>query len=145
MNSRSPVTVLLTVLAYVVATFGVQGTSHFLINADHYAAISIMRAEPVVPMGIASMIIQGLIFAYLFPAFIMPKHPIKSAIVFSWAIGGFLASYVALGEAGKYSIPSIPSWMVVEVSAAFVQFTLFGTLLGLLHRRAALAPATQPA
>ncbi|HEV8365752.1 MAG TPA: hypothetical protein VGQ52_19720, partial [Gemmatimonadaceae bacterium] len=63
MERRSPMTIVLTVLAYMIVTFGVQGASHFAINAEHYAAISIMRSEPIIPMGLASMIIQGLLFA----------------------------------------------------------------------------------
>ena len=53
------------------------------------------------------------------------------------ALGGFLASYIVLGEAGKYAIPSIASWIAVEGSVAFVQYTLFGVLLGVIHRRGA--------
>jgi hypothetical protein len=60
-------------------------------------------------------------------------------VLFSWALGAFLASYIILGEAGKYAIPSISSWIAVELSTAAVQFTAFGALLGLLHRRR-LAP-----
>ena len=126
--------VALTVLAYVVTTFGVQGASHFGINADHYAAISIMRAEPVIPMGIASMLIQGALFAALFPTFAQGTATVWQGVKFSWALGGFLASYIVLGEAGKYAIPSIASWIAVEGSVAFVQYTLFGVLLGLIHR-----------
>src|SRR2546427_6598813 len=37
-------------------------------------------------------------------------------VKFSWALGGFLASYIVLGEAGKYAIPSIASWIAVEGS-----------------------------
>ncbi|HEV8362635.1 MAG TPA: hypothetical protein VGQ52_03895, partial [Gemmatimonadaceae bacterium] len=62
----------------------------------------------------------------------------------SWALGGFLASYIVLGEAGKYAVPSLSSWIVVELSVAAVQYTLFGLLLGQLHRRS-LAPNTVPA
>ena len=134
MRSRAPATVLVTVLAYVVTTFAVQGTSHFVINKDHYAAISIMRAEPVIAMGIASMVIQGLIFALLFPTFNRGGNAVRNGLVFSWTIGGFLASYIALGEAGKYAIPSIPSWFVVETAVAAVQYSVFGALLGLIHR-----------
>ena len=36
---RRPARVALTVVAYVLTTFAVQGTSHFAINADHFAAI----------------------------------------------------------------------------------------------------------
>ena len=54
---------------------------------------------------------------------------------FSWALGAFLASYIVLGEAGKYAIPSLASWIAVEGGVAFVQYSLFGILLGLIHRR----------
>lgn len=135
MEPRKPATVLLTVLAYVVATFGVQGASHFVINAEHYAAISIMRPDPVIPMGVGSMLIQGTIFALLFPTFNTNGSTMRSALVFSWTIGGFLASYIVLGEAGKYVIPSVSSWILVEGSTAAVQFTVFGVLLGLVHRK----------
>jgi hypothetical protein len=118
-----------------VTTFGVQGTSHFVLNKNHYAAIAIMRQEPLVPLGITSMIIQGLIFAWLFPILARAEAPIRSGVVFSLTIGAFLASYIVLGEAGKYAIPSLSSWILVELSAALVQYTVFGVLLGLLHRR----------
>lgn len=139
MEARKPATIGLTVLAYVVTTFAVQGASHFAINAGHYAAIPIMRAEPVIAMGLVSMLIQGILFALLFPAFRRDSVGVWDGVKFSWALGGFLASYIVLGEAGKYVIPSIASWIAVEVSVAFVQYTLFGVLLGLIHRRRAEA------
>ena len=139
MESRKPATVILTVLAYIVATFGVQGTSHFVLNKEHYAAISFMRQEPLIPLGITSMVIQGLIFAWLFPIFRKADAPVRSGVVFSLTIGAFLASYIVLAEAGKYSLPSLSSWITVEASAALVQYSLFGVLLGLLHRGSSAA------
>ena len=133
---RRPIQMALTVVAYVLTTFAVQGTSHFAINADHFAAIPIMRAEPLVPLGITSMLIQGLIFAWLYPVYANGASTLRKSIVFSWLIGGFLASYIVLGEAGKYAIPSLSSWIAVEASAALVQYTLFGVWLGLIHRTA---------
>lgn len=139
MEARKPATIGLTVLAYVVTTFGVQGASHFAINAGHYAAIPIMRVEPVIAMGLVSMLIQGVLFALLFPTCQRDSVAVWDGVKFSWALGGFLASYIVLGEAGKYAIPSIASWIAVEGSVAFVQYTLFGVLLGLIHRRRAEA------
>jgi hypothetical protein len=134
METRRSTTVVLTVLAYVVSTFGVQGLSHFVVNTEHYAAIGILRAQPIVRMGLLSMLIQGSIFAGLFPVFNRGPRTIRNALIFSWTIGAFLASYIVLGEAGKYAIPSIGRWIAVELTAAAVQFTLFGLLLGALHR-----------
>lgn len=137
MEARKPLPFVLTILAYVVTTFAVQGSSHFAINADHYAAIAILRPDPIIPMGVASMVIQGTIFALLFPLCSPRPATIRSGVVFSWALGAFLASYMVLGESGKYAVPSIRSWVVVEGIVAAVQFTVFGVLLGLIHRGAA--------
>lgn len=137
MVARSPGKIALTVVAYVLTTFVVQGTSHFAINAEHFAAIPIMRAEPMLPLGITSMIIQGLIFAWLYPNYSNGTSTMRKAMTLSWLIGGFLASYIVLGEVGKYAIPNVTNWIVVEASAAFVQYTLFGVWLGLIHRNAA--------
>jgi hypothetical protein len=143
MPNHKPVTVALTIAAYVLTTFAVQGASHFAINADHFAAIDIMRAEPLVPLGITSMVVQGAIFAWLYPIYAAAGggNSVRRGVLFSWMIGAFLASYIVLGEAGKYAIPSVPDWIAVETSAAFVQFTLFGVWLGLIHRAPRLAGA----
>jgi hypothetical protein len=139
---RSPGRMAVTVVAYVLTTFAVQGTSHFALNADHFAAIPIMRAEPMIPLGIASMVIQGLIFAWLYPVYANGESTMRRGIGFSWLIGGFLASYIVLGEAGKYAIPSVPSWILVEGGAALAQYTLFGVWLALIHRTAPARVAT---
>jgi hypothetical protein len=137
---RRPARVALTVVAYVLTTFAVQGTSHFVINVDHFAAIPIMRAEPMIALGITSMVIQGLIFGWLYTVYANGASTLRKSITFSWLLGGFLASYIVLGEVGKYAIPSVSSWIAVEALAAFVQYTLFGVWLGLIHRARALSP-----
>src|SRR5438552_17988719 len=98
MEARKPTTIGLTVLAYVAATFGVQGASHFAVFAAHYAAIPIMRAEPVIATGLGSMLIQGVLFALLFPAFQRGSVAVWDGVKFSWALGGFLASYIRSEE-----------------------------------------------
>src|SRR2546429_9798409 len=56
------------------------------------------------------------------------------AVLFAWLVGGILVSYEALAEAAKYSVPSVASWIAVEVAVGFVQFTLYGALLSWVHR-----------
>lgn len=137
MEARKPATIVLTVLAYMVTTFTIQGISHFVVNAQHYAAIPIMRPEPIIPLGLISMVVQGTLFALLFPEFNRGPAAVRNGLVFAWALGAFLASYIVLAEPGKYAVPSVGSWIGVEASVAFVQYSAFGVLLGLLHRRSA--------
>src|SRR5207253_5885904 len=125
---------VLAVLVYVVATFATQAVSHFGVNAAHYAAITYLRPQPVFALGILSMLIQGSIMAYLYAHVPGAGRSIGHAVVFAWLVGGILVSYEALAEAAKYNVPGVGSWIAVEPGAGVVQFTLYGALLGWVHR-----------
>ena len=96
MNSPSPKSVALTVLAYIGVSFAVQAASHFGINAGHYRAISIMRADPIIPLGILSMVIQGLVFGLL--VVVERRNPL---IATAYSIGLTLFAYWLFGKALK--------------------------------------------
>lgn len=108
--------------------------SHFGVNAAHYAAVTYLRAQPILALGVLSMLIQGRIMSYLY------AHPPESGrstgrtVVFAWLVGSILVSYEALAEAAKYSVPSVASWIAVEPAAGCVQFTLYGALLACVYR-----------
>ncbi len=124
----------LTVLAWVVATFGTQAPSHFLVFRDHYAAVTYLRKETLFQLGVPAMLIQGIVLSVLYARFAGGKSTTKSALGFSWLTGAFLVSYTACAEAAKYMVPSVGSWIAVELAVGLVQFTLFGLLLGLIYR-----------
>ena len=126
--------VCLTVLAFVVATFGTQAPSHFLVFADHYAAVTYIRKETLFQFGVLAMLIQGVVLSVLYARFAGGKSMTKSALGFSWLMGAFLVSYTACAEAAKYMVPSVASWIAVELAVGSVQFTVFGLLLGLIYR-----------
>jgi len=125
---------ILAITAYVVATFATQAISHFVINVDHYAMLPHLRTEPIFSLGFLSMLIQGAALAFLFASSEWAERSMLNAVLFAWLGGSLIVSYIAFAEAAKYSIYSIPSWIGVEISAGFVQFTLFGLALGLIHR-----------
>ena len=134
--------ILLTTLAFIVATFAIEGTSHFAINKDFYAGIPFIRPEPIVAMGFVTMILQGLVMGWLYPRFHDPARPLFSGWLFAMSIFVILGGYIVIVEPSKYTVPSIGQWVAVEGIAAFLQFTLFGVLLGFIHRnRTATVPA----
>lgn len=125
---------VLAVVAYLVATFVTQALSHFVVNKAHYAAVAYLRPDPIFPLGIAAMLIQGSILSYLYLRLGDQQRSFRHAISFGWVTGGFLVSYIALGEAAKYAVPAIGSWITVEATAGLAQFTLYGLLLGFVYR-----------
>ncbi|RJQ47605.1 MAG: hypothetical protein C4534_00940 [Gaiellales bacterium] len=124
---------ILSVLGYMAATFATQAASHFLLFQEHYAAVSMLRPNPNFALGFASMIIQGTVLSIIL-ARSEPKAMFDS-VKLAWLFGVFLVSYIALAEAGKYTVPDIASWIGVEALAGFVQFSLAGVLIGLAHRK----------
>jgi hypothetical protein len=134
---------VLTVFGYFLATFATQATSHFAINAEHYEALAYLRKDPIFPLGILSMLIQGSVLSYLYSRTIERGGSFGQSLTFSWLAGAILVSYIALGEPAKYTVPSIASWIAVELAAGFVQFTLFGLVLGFVHRAPSRATVTE--
>lgn len=133
----------LTVLAFMLVSFGVQGLSHFVINVDHFAAIAFMRPDPVLPMGFAAMIIEALILSFVMSRLWPEGATIRQASIVSGSFGLFLASHIVLAEPAKYAAPSISAWMTVESIASFAQFAIFGVLLGLIYRRKTISGTLQ--
>ncbi len=129
----------ISVLAFFFVTMAVQAGSHFVINVDHYYAIEFMRSEPIMPLGIAAIIIQAIIMSLL-TQHLSSNHSsriansiFKTGIIVSLSFGAFLSSYILLASPAKYSVSDIPQWILVEGSASLIQFSIFGVLLGIIH------------
>jgi hypothetical protein len=126
---------LSSIAAFMIVSFAVQGLSHFVINVDHFAAVGFLRPDPIIPLGLATMVIQGLIMSLALASWRGNQTTIRHGLMLAWAFGAFLVSYIAIVEPSKYLVPSITSWVTVELVAGLIQFTLFGLLLGFIHLR----------
>ncbi len=126
---------LLSVLAFIVVSFGVQGLNHFVINQAHYENIDFARAEPVMALGFLAMIIQGLILTFAMTRIVSTGNRLQDGLLVSISFGLFLAVYIALAEPAKYAAPSIPSWFMTEGLASTIQFLIYGVAIGLIHRK----------
>lgn len=124
----------LSVAAYLIVTFAVQATNHFLVNTAHYARQSIMAAEPALIGGIASMLVQGIVLTFLYSRLRNAFPGVAGGVGFALLMGAFLGSYIALAEPSKYIVTSGLEWFAVEASASLIQFALFGLALGYIHK-----------
>jgi hypothetical protein len=124
---------VLSVLAYVIASFVTQALSHFVIFAAHYREIAFSRPDPIFALGIASMLIQGTVISLIFAHTAWASQGVAKAILYALMIGAILVSYEALAEAAKYAVPHIVSWIAVEIASGTVQFALVGVGLWLAH------------
>lgn len=124
-----------SVLGFMVVSFAAQGVSHFWINKEHFAGISHMREDPIIPMGLAAMVIQGLVMSLALQAWRGPDSTLANGFAVAIAFGLFLIAYIALAEPAKYAVPEIAAWMRIEVIVGLLQFSVFGLVLGFIHSK----------
>lgn len=58
---------LLSTVAYIVGTFAVQATSHFVVNREHYASVTLMAVEGVV--GLIQFSLFGILAGWIHAKF----------------------------------------------------------------------------
>lgn len=132
---------ILSVIAFMIVSFAVQGLNHFVINAEYYANIDFARPAPVMALGFLAMIVQGSILTLALGHIARLGTRIKDGLMVSLSFGLFLGSYIAFAEPAKYAVPSIPAWIITEGLTSTIQFALFGFVLGFIHQRLTKAPA----
>ena len=126
----------LSVLAYLVPTFPLGYFWHLVTFADRYHRLDMYRDEVIIPLGLASMVIQALVFAWayprLFPSTRMPWQ--RGAFGFACIFGVMAWSFAVLPVAAKYRMTSVQDFMVLETAFTVLQFAVVSPLIALAHR-----------
>lgn len=122
-------------LLFIIVTFIVQSTSHFVVNAKHYASISFTREEVIFPLGFLTMTLQGIVLSFLFDLYSKNEYTIKKGFFFGLLMSALFVSYPTFTEPAKYEVPNIGSWILVEGTVGLIQFCLFGILLSIVFKK----------
>ena len=114
--------------AYVAITFALGFIWHLLVfkNLYHRLAIYTRLDDPIIPLGLLSMLIQGAVLAYLFPQVVNIHGSVFEGLRLSLLMGLFLASSAVIAEAAKQRVTSLWIWFAVESVYYLIQFLLAG-------------------
>lgn len=128
----------LAVLVYVFCTFLIAAPWHLVIFKSVYDELAIFtRKEPLIPLGLASMLIQGLVLSYLYPLFAGENRSITTGLKFGLLIGLLMASIAVFAEAGKQEVTSLSTWLLLETTYYLFQFSLVGAVIGWIYGKGA--------
>jgi hypothetical protein len=133
-NRMSLKTYLLAAIAYVIVAFAIAASWHLVFFKEMYDQLGIFtRKEPLIPLGVASILMQALVLAYLYPALYKGGHPAKEGLKFGLLVGVLMASIAVFAEAGKQNVSSLATWLVFESAYYLLQFGLVGVIIGLIY------------
>lgn len=128
----------LAVLAYVVVSFVLGFTWHLILFKDAYHGFGVYTQEPpIFAFGVGSMVLQGLILAYLYPCFIRGSRPVLTGIRFGLLMGAFMWSVTVLAFAAKTHVNALSAFFALGTLFHLIQFLVAGALIGWIHGPAA--------
>ncbi|GJM03353.1 MAG: hypothetical protein DHS20C08_18540 [Rhodomicrobium sp.] len=124
-------------MGYFVITMAWAYPWHIMWFHDLYVSWGAMtRTEPIIPLGVLAIVIQGAVIGYLYPYFNKNEgNPIFRGIKFNLIVG--LMTYTAMGfaTAAKFNIAPIGLFLIYHTVFQFIQFTLTGAALGFIYRK----------
>jgi hypothetical protein len=123
----------LGVLAYVVPTFALGFAWHLILFEHYYTALAIYRSDIIIPFGFLSMLIQAVVFAWIYEkAFARWSGTLLSRALRYAAFGAILSwSFTTLAVAAKNVMASVPDYLLVETAFTAVQWIMVGPLTAL--------------
>ena len=127
----------LAVAAYVLPTFPLGYFWHLTTFAEQYRRLELYRAEVIIPFGLASMLIQGVLFAWAYPRLFStrPEEWKRSALRFAGLFAPLAWSFTTLPVAAKYRMSSIADFMLLETGFTLLQFLVVSPLIALAYRQ----------
>ncbi|CAN7333858.1 hypothetical protein LJR220_002941 [Bradyrhizobium sp. LjRoot220] len=122
--------------AYLVPSFPIAFVWHLVLFESQYHSLHIYRADPIIPFGLASMIIQSVIFSWAYPLLFPGQRSslLKNGLLYGFGAGLLSWSFTTLAVAAKHPMASISDYVFLETAFTFLQFLIVGPLIALAYR-----------
>jgi hypothetical protein len=126
----------LSVLAYVLPTFPLGYAWHLVTFKEAYERLDLYRTEVIIPFGLGSMLIQAVIFAWMYPRLFSTRRQdwLGSALRFAALFAPLAWSFTTLPVAAKYHMSSVTSFLMLETGFTLLQFAVTAPLVALAQR-----------
>lgn len=125
------------VIAYFIITMAWAYPWHMVFFHELYVEWgAFQRAQPIMLLGIAAILIQGVVIGCLYPYYKQSEsNPILNGIKFNLIIG--LMTYTAMGfaTAAKFQIEPVSQFLIYHTIFQLIQFTLTGIALGIIYKK----------
>ncbi|MEN9538217.1 MAG: hypothetical protein RLZZ126_452 [Pseudomonadota bacterium] len=124
--------------AYLLPTFPLGYVWHLKTFHAQYERLAIFREQVIIPFGLATMVIQGLVFAWLYPRLFSTARAdwLTSAASFACVFGLLAWSFTTLPVAAKYRMASVEAFLALETAFTALQFAVVAPLIALAWRDA---------
>jgi hypothetical protein len=126
---------ILGALAYIVPTFPLGYLWHLTIFADYYRSIDVYRDQPILPLGLASMVIQGIVWSLLYERLFSGESVLRGAAKFAGIAFPIAWSFMVLAVGAKHHMSSVRGFLLIETAFLLVQYAVTSTLIAAVYSK----------
>ena len=121
------------ILAYLVPTFLLGFVWHLVLFEGYYDRLAMYRDDILIPFGLFSMLIQAILYAWLYDKAFAARPGTWLSRGLSYAVVGSLLSwsFSTIAVAAKNVMTSVPDYLVIETAFTAVQWIIVGPLTAL--------------
>ena len=126
----------LAAAAYLLPTFPLGYFWHLKTFREHYERLAVYRDQLIFPFGLASMALQAVLYAWLYPRLFSTAHDawIMSALQFALVFGVLAWSLAVLPAAAKYRMTSVRTFLGLETAFTALHYLIVSPLIALAWR-----------
>jgi len=124
----------LAVLAYMLPTFPLGYLWHLTVFADIYKSLRVYRDDILIPFGIGSMLIQGVVWAVIYRRLFAGQPIMRGAIQFAILAAPLAWSFMALAVSAKHQMTSPLAYLGIETCFILAHHTIVSPLIAAVYR-----------
>jgi len=122
--------ILIACISYIVMTFIIAMTWNMVLFRDIYVSLaaSSLRPEPIIPLGLLTVIIEAVVMSVLFHSFYRSAPSFKNALILALSAGAFNMTYASITVPAKFLISPIWQYMSLELTFGLLHYGLAGIM-----------------
>lgn len=133
---------VLAVLAYVLPTFPLGFFWHLTVFASYYKQLAVYRDEMVIPLGIASMVIQGIVWSIVYEKMFAGESVRSGALRFASIAFPIAWTYMVLAVAAKHHMASVGGYVAIETAFVALHYAIVSPLIAWVYASPSEAETT---
>jgi hypothetical protein len=122
---------VLAALAYIIPTFPLGYFWHLVIFKRYYDSLLVYRPDVIIPLGLASMVLQSIIWAYLYSRLFAGEPVLRGAIKFAALAFPLAWSFLVLPIGAKHLMADVTGFVLIETAFVAVQYLVVSPLIAL--------------
>lgn len=126
---------VLAILAYMLPTFPLGFLWHLTIFADYYRSLDVYREDIIVPFGIISMFVQGVIWSVVYERLFAGESILRGALKFALLACPLAWSFMVLAVSAKHQMSSVSGFLMIETAFILVHYAIVSPLIAAVYAR----------